>query len=104
MAIDERRMRELRLLEHLSWIIEALLERCGGEALRELVKLQSMVATDTEIDADVRAFVLKGCDAAQREFREHPSSVFEGGTSLCGVSRYLWDRLVPRDSSAPIRD
>jgi hypothetical protein len=87
-------MREIEILDHLSYIIEAIAVEASGEAKSETDRLAQSLESAADLDPDVRRRVLEGVHAALREFKEHRHSVREGAGPLCGASRYLWERVL----------
>jgi len=87
-------LRELEILEHLTYIIEAIAEGVTGEAKREVYRLHRVVEEDTELAADVRREALAGLSRAQEAIQRHPLDIQYAATSLSRLSRFLWQRVL----------
>jgi hypothetical protein len=88
-------LRELELLEHLSYVIEAIAEDLSGEAKRELNRLYGLVEETSSLDPEVKVMALGRLREAQRQVKEHRYSVREAAAPLSGLSRFLWKRALP---------
>jgi len=86
-------MRELVVLEHISYIISAIADTCTGEAKRQVHSLIASVEKATDIDLAVRDNVLTGLREAKNELmagRERRAAV-----EMWKISEFLWNRVMP---------
>jgi hypothetical protein len=93
-------MRELAILEHLSYIIEAIAEDVSSEAKFEVGQLHELVEGDIGLAAEVRREALGRLGQAQELIKQHPHDVHRAAASLCGLSRFLWKRVLASEEPA----
>lgn len=86
-------MRELVILEHISYVISSIADTCTGEAKRQLHSLIANVEKATDIDGEVRDHVLTGLRGAQNELMERRERV--AAVEMWRISEFLWGRVMP---------
>ena len=94
----------LRILERISYIIEACAEEAMGEARDELERLTAWVRSAEPMKRSERRLLLRGLEEA-REWATKRAAV---GTRpmacvLSGMSRRLWEQVLDDRPSPPRR-
>ena len=93
-------VRELEMLEHLSYTIEAIAEDVSSEAKCEVGRLHELVEADTGLAAEVKREALGCLGHAQELIEQHPFEVHKAAASLCRLSRFLWKRVLESERKA----
>jgi hypothetical protein len=95
-------MRELVILEHLSYIISSIADTCTGEAKRQVHSLIAKVEKATDIDGKARDQVLVGLRVAQDELMERRERV--AAVEMWKVSEFLWSRVMPAGATGRFQE
>ena len=88
---------ELELLEHLTYIIEALAEEAYGDARDEIRALQRRLDATPEADPEYRTLVAAAL-AQAFTLMEHRDWQRAAAVSLSSLSRKLWARMLPKQA------
>lgn len=89
---------EVRLLEHLSYIIEALAEELPGEAKFETGRLLENVRNDTNLPIEVRTAAIASLTRALGpDVDGRPMPARGVAACLSSLSRFLWERALERE-------